>query len=378
MMQLLNVERLFDGESWHQHIEVQIEEGVIRSLKPTDPDFCDGILVPGFIDLQVNGGGGVLFNASPTLDTLRRMVRAHARYGTVALLPTLITDDLRVMERAADTLSEAIASAEPGVLGLHFEGPHLSAPKKGVHPQQHIRPLSERELAIYARQDIGIKLVTVAPECVPPEQIRQLIEQQVTVFLGHSNADAETVLAAIDAGARGFTHLYNAMSPLTSREPGMVGVALVDQSTWCGIILDGHHMHPLAARLALQSKPQGKLLLVTDAMSPVGTDDQHFDLFGEQVTRQNLQLTNSRGQLAGSALDMASAVRYAINQLDVSEDEALRMASRYPAQCLGLSAGFLRKSDAASMVLLDQNWQVQQCWINGMCLPAVDKELLIC
>jgi len=145
----------------------------------------------------------------------------------------------------------------------------------------------------------------------------------------------------------------------------MVGVALTDQSTWCGMILDGHHMHPLAARLALQSKPRGKLLLVTDAMSPVGTDEQQFDLFGEQVSRQGLQLTNSSGQLAGSALDMASAVRYAITRLDVSEGEALKMASRYPAQCLGLSAGRLRKGDAASMVLLDRDWQVQQCWING-------------
>lgn len=365
-MQQLSVSRLFDGEQWFDNVSVNIDNGIIHSVVPASGNVQPGLLVPGFIDVQVNGGGGALFNTAPNRQSLRTMLRAHARFGTTAMLPTVITDSVSVMHQAADAIAAAIADNEPGIIGVHFEGPHLSVPKKGVHPQQHIRQLTAAELAIYSRSDLGIKLVTVAPENISAEQIRQLVALNVIVCLGHSNADAATVQAALAAGATGFTHLYNAMSPLTSREPGMVGVALADPDSWCGVIFDGHHIHPVAAKVALAAKPKGKLLIVTDAMSPVGTDDTEFDFFAGKVMRDGSKLTNEAGALAGSVLDMAGAVQYAVQQLDVSPDEALRMASLYPAQFLARSnSGRIIAGAAADLVLLNNNWQVEANWIHG-------------
>ncbi|SNY57199.1 N-acetylglucosamine 6-phosphate deacetylase [Arsukibacterium tuosuense] len=361
------VASLFDGNAWHSNVELSWREGVITGIKPAIGTVLTGTLVPGFIDLQVNGGGGVLFNTAPTLLTLRSMVQAHARFGTCAMLPTVITDSVEVMQRTADVVAQAIAAKLPGIIGLHFEGPHLSVPKKGVHPAEHIRPLSAAELALYQRTDIGIKLITVAPENVTPQQIKQLTAAGMQVWLGHSNADAATVQQALAAGARGFTHLYNAMSPLTSREPGMVGVALTDADSWCGIILDGLHLHPTAAKLALAAKPKGKVVLVTDAMAPVGTDDTEFAFFSGKVVREGNKLTNEAGALAGSVLDMASAVRYAVEVLAVEPGEALRMAALYPAEALGRADNYgrLRNGFQADMVLLDEHYQVQQNWMAG-------------
>lgn len=372
-MQQLSVSRLFDGEKWFDNVSVVIEDGVIQAVTPAIGAVQQGLLVPGFIDVQVNGGGGALFNTAPDRQALRTMLQAHARFGTTAMLPTVITDSVKVMQQAADAIASAIADAEPGIIGVHFEGPHLSVPKKGVHPQQHIRQLSEAELAIYSRTDLGIKLVTVAPENISPQQIQQLVARNVIVCLGHSNANATTVQAALAAGASGFTHLYNAMSPLTSREPGMVGVALADANSWCGVIFDGHHMHPVAAKVALAAKPKGKLMIVTDAMSPVGTEASEFDLFDGKVTRDGDKLTDAEGRLAGSVLDMAGAVRYAIECLGVAPDEALRMASLYPAQFLAQpNKGRITAGTSADLVLLNNNWQVQANWINGQPVFAAE------
>ena len=212
----IQVAKLFDGEQWQHNVRLTLRDGRIESLASIDETDISAAmqgltLVPGFIDVQVNGGGGALFNTAPTLSTLRTMVQAHAGFGSTALLPTVITDSVTLMQQAADVIATAIASGEPGVLGVHFEGPHLSVPKKGVHPVQHIRPLAAEELAIYQRTDLGVKMVTVAPENISPAQIQQLVAADVIVCLGHSNADGATVEAAIAAGARGFTHLYNAM-----------------------------------------------------------------------------------------------------------------------------------------------------------------------
>lgn len=366
-MQHISVAKLFDGQIWHSNITVVVEQGVIQAVEPATGAVQSGCLVPGFIDVQVNGGGGALFNTDTSLAALRTMVKAHAQFGSTALLPTVITDSVAVMQQAADVIAAAIASQEPGVLGVHFEGPHLSVPKKGVHPEPHIRPLSDAELAIYRRTDLGIKLVTVAPENISPAQIKQLVAANVIVCLGHSNADAVTVQAALAAGATGFTHLYNAMSALTSREPGMVGVALADPDSWCGVILDGYHVHPLAVKLALAAKPKGKLLIVTDAMSPVGTNQTEFDFFEGKVIRDGNKLTNLNGNLAGSVLDMAAAVSYAINELGLDQAEAVRMASLYPAEFLGISAqrGQIQPGAKADLVLLNDAGIVQQCWLEG-------------
>lgn len=364
----LKVARLFDGDQWQHNVAIRWQDGQIIELLPCDAsEVSAGTLVPGFIDLQVNGGGGALFNSATSQQTLTTMMQSHTRFGSTAMLPTVITDSVSTMQQAADVIAMAIREQQPGILGVHFEGPHLSVPKRGVHPTEHIRPISADELAIYQRNDLGIKLLTVAPENIAPEHIRQLVELGVIVFLGHSNADAATVQAALAAGATGFTHLYNAMSPLTSREPGMVGVALADPHSWCGIILDGHHVHPVAAKLALAAKPRGKLVLVTDAMSPVGTDDTEFDFFSGKVHRDGSKLTNDAGSLAGSVLDMAAAVRYAVNTLDIELGEAVRMASLYPAQAIGCDAerGRLLPGFKADMVLLDDALYCQKSWLHG-------------
>lgn len=362
------VAKLFDGEHWHHNVQVHVADGTIQSITPADPTkVVQAQLVPGFIDIQVNGGGGALFNTAPTVPALRTMVQAHAQFGSTGLMPTVITDSVDVMVQAADAVAAAIAQGEPGILGIHFEGPHLSVPKRGVHSTTYIRELSQAELAVYARTDIGIKMVTVAPENVSAEQIQQLVALNVRVCLGHSNADGATVSKALAAGASGFTHLYNAMSPLTSREPGMVGVALTDANSWCGIILDGHHVDVTAAKLALLAKPQGKLLLVTDAMSPVGTSQTEFPFFDGVVTRDGSKLTNEHGSLAGSVLDMAGAVQFAVAHLALSQGEAVRMASLYPAEYLGIAShrGRLLPGYSADMVLLDAEGNAIATWIDG-------------
>lgn len=366
-MQQISVARLFDGQNWQHNVTLSIEAGKVQSIQPADGAVLQGTLVAGFIDVQVNGGGGALFNTDTSLAALRTMVKAHAQFGSTALLPTVITDSVAVMQQAADVIAHAIATHEPGVIGVHFEGPHLSVPKKGVHPESYIRPLSDAELAIYRRTDLGIKLITVAPENISPEQIIALVEANVIVCLGHSNADAATAQAALAAGATGFTHLYNAMSPLTSREPGVVGVALADPDSWCGVILDGFHVHPLAVKVALAAKPKGKLLIVTDAMSPVGTSQTEFDFFDGKVIRSGNKLTNLNGNLAGSVLDMAGAVSYAVRELGIELSEAVRMASLYPAEFLGISAqrGQIHVGAKADLVLLNEQGVVQQCWLEG-------------
>mgnify|MGYP006185258077 FL=1 len=367
----LIAEQLFDGEAFHRDVPVTIEDGLIASLDTASGAKeirYPGTLVPGFIDVQVNGGGGALFNSSPTVACIETIGKAHARFGTTGFLPTLITDNVQVMAKAADAVALAVAQKSAGVLGVHFEGPHLSVPKKGVHPQGFIREITEAELAIFCRQDLGIRVVTLAPENVSPEVIRLLVASGVKVCLGHSNADYDTVVAALAAGATGFTHLYNAMSPLGSREPGVVGAAIESETAWCGLIVDGHHVHPAAARVALRAKPRGKVMLVTDAMPPVGLDDEtSFELFGTQVLRVGDRLNAVTGELAGCVLDMASAVHNTVNMLGLPLGEALRMASLYPAEFLGIaeSVGRLAVGQRADLVLLDNQHQVLANYIAG-------------
>ncbi|MCR4536385.1 N-acetylglucosamine-6-phosphate deacetylase [Shewanella xiamenensis] len=367
----LIAEQLFDGEAFHRDVPVTIEDGLIASLDTASGAKeirYPGTLVPGFIDVQVNGGGGALFNSSPTVACIETIGKAHARFGTTGFLPTLITDNVQVMAKAADAVALAVAQKSAGVLGVHFEGPHLSVPKKGVHPQGFIREITEAELAIFCRQDLGIRVVTLAPENVSPEVIRLLVASGVKVCLGHSNADYDTVVAALAAGATGFTHLYNAMSPLGSREPGVVGAAIESETAWCGLIVDGHHVHPAAARVALRAKPRGKVMLVTDAMPPVGLDDEtSFELFGTQVLRVGDRLNAVTGELAGCVLDMATAVENSVKMLGLPLGEALRMASLYPAEFLGIaeSVGRLAVGQRADLVLLDNQHKVLANYIAG-------------
>jgi N-acetylglucosamine-6-phosphate deacetylase len=358
---------LLDG-GFREDVAVVIEGDRIADVG--DPvagepiDLCGGILAPGFVDLQVNGGGDVLLNDSPDAATMARIADAHLPFGTTALLPTLISDSL---EKAAQAIAALNASDIPGVVGLHLEGPFLNPARKGVHDAGHFRPLDEAGVELLTSLRRGKMLVTLAPEIVAPTQIAELVASGVVVAAGHSAATYEQVRAALDAGLSGFTHLFNGMSQLENRAPGVVGAALEDRASWCGVIADGHHVHPAALRVALAAKPTGKVLLVTDAMPPVGGRLDSFAIGGERIWVRDGVLSNGR-TLAGSYLDMASAVRNAVHLLGVEPAEALRMASLYPARALGLDRdiGQIAVGHRADLVLLDAELQVRQVWRGGV------------
>ena len=366
------------GQHFRDDLVVVIEDGRIVALeRDADPeapvragqvDLAGGWLLPGFIDAQVNGGGGVLFNNTPTVAGIAAIAAAHRRFGTTGLLPTLISDRPEVMGQAIDAVRGAIAAGVPGVLGIHLEGPYIAPARKGTHDASTFRVPGSDELALASSLDNGVTLLTLAPERVPLESIRTLADRGVVVAAGHTGATYEEIRAGLDAGVRAFTHLYNAMSPLTGREPGTVGAALDDAHSWVGIIADGVHVHPASLRLALAAKPAGKVFLVTDAMPPVGADDPSYVLYGETITAVDGVVRNAAGALAGSALDMATAVRNAVQWLGVDLAEAARMASTYPAQLLGLDAfrGHISEGSIADLVLLDDQLQVCQTWIGGV------------
>jgi N-acetylglucosamine-6-phosphate deacetylase len=325
------------------------------------------LLAPGFIDCQVNGGGGVLFNDATDVDAIRRIGAAHARFGTTGFLPTLISDRRDTMRAAIEAVDRAIATGVPGVLGIHLEGPYLAPERRGIHDAtMFLRPQAE-DIDLASSLVNGKTLITLAPECAGDTVIRQLAEHGVIVAAGHTAADYATMRRALRAGVSGFTHLFNAMTPLQSREPGVVGAALEDGASWCGVIVDGFHVHPAALHIALTAKRRGKVFLVTDAMPPVGSEQDTFRLNGETITCRDGRCVNARGTLAGSALDMASAVRNTIEQAGVDVAEALRMASTYPADFLGLSAtrGRIAADCHADFVVMDEGLHVRQTWIGG-------------
>lgn len=365
--------RLFTGQKFLDNQVLTITDGIISAIDQNVSDVdmkAEGLVVPGYIDLQVNGGGGVLFNDSPSVEKLQAIMTAHAKFGTTAMMPTLITDTIEVMAQAADAVSEAIANKIAGIIGIHFEGPHLSTAKKGTHCAQHIRPISDNEWNIFSREDIGKVMVTLAPETVMPEDITRMVSLGINVCLGHTNADFHTAQLAVDAGASGFTHLFNAMSPLQGREPGVVGCALLNDNTRCGLIVDGHHVDYASCQLAIKAKPSGGVFLVTDAMSPVGTNQTEFPLYDRTVYVENGKLTSSTGELAGSSLDMATAVKNTHTGLNISLGESLRMASLYPAQHLYghqiIDRGELKVGMRADMVILNDDLSVFQTWNGGV------------
>jgi N-acetylglucosamine-6-phosphate deacetylase len=330
-------------------------------------DLDGASLLPGFIDCQVNGGGGLLFNDAPSVDTLRTIASAHRRFGTTGLLPTLISDDAGKMRAALAAVRDAIAQGVPGVLGIHLEGPYLAPTRRGAHDDAMFRVPGEDDIAMLSVPGGGRTLLTLAPERVPAGILRALAARGVILCAGHSAATYEQARSGLDAGVRGFTHLYNAMSPLQGREPGMVGAALEDRDSWCGIIVDGHHVHPGSVRVALAAKPRGKVFLVTDAMPPVGASQPGFRLYGETITAVDGVCRNAAGALAGSALDMATALRNTVRMVGVPLDEAARMASTYPAEFLGLAdtVGRIAPGYRADLVSLDADFRVRATWIGG-------------
>ena len=366
--------RVLSAQGWRDDAAVIVENGVILEVTARIPanaevhDLSGRFLLPGFNDCQVNGGGGVLFNDQPTAEGIRAIGAAHRRFGTTGFLPTLISDTAEKMRTAIGAVDVAISQDVPGVLGIHLEGPFLSRARKGVHADKYLHAPDASELLLAESLHRGVTLLTLAPDCVPADDIHQLAQAGVIVSAGHSNADYATVRAALDAGVRGFTHLFNAMSPLTSRAPGVVGAALDDPESWCGVIVDGHHVAAASLRVALRAKPRGKIFLVTDAMPPVGATDPSYVLNGETITARDGICQTANGTLAGSALSMIDAVRNTINMLDVPLDEAARMASTYPADFLGLGAthGRIEAGCRADFTVVDKDLRVTETWVDGV------------
>lgn len=330
-------------------------------------DLQDGLLVPGFIDTQVNGGGGVLFNDAPTVETIRAIGNAHRGFGTTGFLPTLISDDLHVIRSGIEAVETAISEGVPGVLGIHIEGPFLNEHRKGIHDADKIRALDEEGYDVLTSMRRGRTLVTVAPECTTPEMIARLVAAGVIVSAGHSNGRYADVRAAMDAGLSGITHLFNAMSPLGAREAGVVGAALESETAWCGIIVDGQHVSPATLKIALRCKPHDKFLLVTDAMPSVGFKSKEFVLQGKRIVARDGACFDENERLAGSDLDMAWAVRNAVNLLELPVETALAMASSAPAAFIGLDSerGAIMPGYRADLAWLSNDLTVLDTWIAG-------------
>ena len=337
----------------------------VRAAVPTD--LGGGLLLPGFIDTQVNGGGGVLFNDTPDVATIETIGRAHRRFGTTSFLPTLISDDLDVVAAAIAAVDAAIAAHVPGVEGIHIEGPFISQARKGAHDSSHIRALRPDHVALLSSLRRGRTLITLAPERASLDTIAQLHAAGVVVAAGHSNANYAEIVEALGRGVRGFTHLFNAMSPLQSREPGVVGAALHDPDSWCAIIVDGWHVHPVTLQVGLASKRHERFMLVTDAMPNVGTELSSFLLQGRRIDVIDGRCVDEQGTLSGSSLDMASAVRNAVTLLQLPIETAIRMASTYPAEFLGLGdqLGRIAPGYRANLVWADDELRVLDTWIDG-------------
>jgi len=349
-------------------IEALVDPGDSRCRGAAIVDIEGQLLLPGFIDVQVNGGGGVLFNDDPSPESIRAIGAAHRRFGTTGFMPTLISDDLQTIGRAIDAVQWALDGGMPGVLGIHIEGPFLNSARRGVHDSRHLRLLDAGLVSLLSRLRAGKTVVTLAPEMTTPEIIAKLTAAGVLVSAGHSDASYGETAAAIAHGLRGFTHLFNAMARLEPRDPGIVGAALYDENTWCGIIVDGHHVDPIMLKLALRCKRHDRFMLVTDGMPPVGSDQPSFVLQGRTIRVVDGICRDENGTLAGTALDMAAAVRNSVSLLGLDIAEAARMASQYPAEFLGLDheLGCIAPGYRANLVQMDDEFKVRRTWIEGV------------
>lgn len=351
---------VFDGRDLRDGCALRFEDGVLSAMDPEGAPQANGvidlgkdIIAPGYVDLQVNGGGGVMLNDAPSVETLRSIAAAHRRQGVTAMLPTLITDTPAKTREAIAASIAAVREGVPGIAGLHLEGPHLSVARKGAHDASLIRPMEEDDLLRLetAARDLPVLKVTVAPENVTQEQVHRLAKAGVLVSLGHTDADFETCRRYFNAGAACVTHLFNAMSQLGSRQPGLVGACLSDPNVYGGLIADGVHVHPASIRAAWDAKRTAdRFFLVSDAMAVAGTDATSFTLNGLTIRRSGGRLTLPDGTLAGADLDLTSAVRTMVGAAGIPLDAALRGATHVPARLIGwpdygLKIGETRISD---------------------------------
>ena len=380
-MKVLYGARIFDGERLCDGCALVVEGASILSLtriedRPRGGDQIDlggGVLSPGFIDWQINGGGGVLFNANPTVEGIAAIAAAHRRAGATAFLPTVVTDAPRVLAEALSAAREA-QNRVPGALGLHVEGPFIDPKRKGAHPAEFIRPMEQKDADALIGGRAGVMVVTLAPASVPLERIARLATAGIVVSLGHSDASADEAQTVFDAGASAVTHLYNAMSQLSSRAPGVVGAALADPRIVCGLIADGEHAHAAAYRVALAAKGARGIALVSDAMSPAAGGPDVFELQGRRIRRVGSKLVTDDGTLAGAAITMRDAVDYVVHVLKVPLADALMMATLTPARLLGVDdrIGRLKPGYVADLVHLTDALEVADVWAGGRQLNEVD------
>ncbi|GKY87375.1 N-acetylglucosamine-6-phosphate deacetylase [Sinisalibacter aestuarii] len=366
---------IFDGHVRHHNAALLVADGRVAAIMPEDdlPAGAErialdgGLIAPGFVDLQVNGGGGVMLNNAPTADTIRTICEGHVTGGTTSILPTLITDAPEITRAAIAATRAALAEGVPGLAGLHLEGPHLSLARKGAHDPALIRPMDEDDLTALEAlaAELPTLLVTVAPESVRPEQIARLARAGATVSLGHTDCSYAAATEATASGARMATHLFNAMSQFTGREPGLVGAVLDTGALWAGLIADGFHVSPASIRVALAAKQgPGRIFLVSDSMATTGTALDEFTLNGRRILRRGGRLTLEDGTLAGADLDLAGAVRFMAGTIGLDPLDALRMATLHPAQAIGRDGeiGTLTPGSHADFVHLDDALRVQKTW----------------
>jgi|TARA_B100001094_G_scaffold28465_1_gene23814 N-acetylglucosamine-6-phosphate deacetylase len=369
---------IFDGFNRHLNSALIIMNGKVVEIIPeekVDPStdqivLAGGLLTPGFVDLQVNGGGGVLFNDNPSLENLKTICEAHAKLGTTSIMPTLISDSPEVHKRAISVIIDALYYPIKGLVGLHLEGPHLAVARKGAHEERFIRPMKELdclELESLANKVRNLML-TIAPEAVLPQQITRLSNAGAVISLGHTDCTFNQAADAVDAGATCATHLFNAMSPFGSREPGLVGAVLNSGKLFSGIIADGFHVNKISINLALQAKKApGALFLVSDSMSTVGSEQTHFFLNDRLITRSQGKLILEDGALAGADISLSDAVRYMVNEVGILQDDAIRMASLIPAKVLGMESeiGCLMPDAQADFLWMKNDLEIEKVWVGG-------------
>ncbi|WP_323022627.1 N-acetylglucosamine-6-phosphate deacetylase [Pararhodobacter sp.] len=369
MRQVFRGAQIFDGWRLHEGAALSVEDGRVTGLGPDTGEGLDlggGVLAPGFIDLQVNGGGGALLGQGDPDAALATICAAHRRLGTAGLLPTLIT---ATPETTAAVLAAGIRAAEaglPGFLGLHLEGPHLDPRRKGAHERALIRPMEEWDLErlLTAARRLPRLMVTLAPEAASPEQIAALAEAGVLVSLGHSDCTEAQARAAMTAGAGAVTHLYNAMSPMSHRAPGLTGAAL-DGSSAVGIIPDGVHVAPTPFRVAARMADE-RLFAVTDSMALAGTEATEFQLNDRAIHRRDGRLTLSDGTLAGADVTMPEALAWMTGYAGIDRAEALAMTTRRPADLAGRpDLGRLVPGARADLVHLSETWRLTRRWFAG-------------
>ena len=374
MKQALLGSQIFCGERFYDDHALLVEGKSIVDIvdKNNTPDnfnkieLDQGILAPGFIDLQVNGGGGVLFNNSPNKESLNTIIKAHQFFGTTSVMPTVISDSLEVLEQCIKTVTEEIKN-NSSLLGIHIEGPFFNTKYRGVHQKKYISSINSDYLNLFESLKGFPVMLTLAPECISSQQLKHLTSLGIKTLAGHSDATYDELDDAIKNGLDGFTHLFNAMGQISAREPGVVGSALHFENTFASIIVDLHHVHPSLIQLAYQLKPTGKLFFISDSMATINHGKPSFELYDEVVNESDGRLVNSEGKLAGSSITQIDAVKNVYQKCNIPLNQALAMASRYPAEYLGIEnhLGSLKPGYRADLVHFDSNFKVHNVWVSG-------------